>query len=95
MNQTLAERPISSGKPVVVPFREVKRAVIPGAPGRSLLQPAFGIGGIPLLSRWLQRMLYRRRLREAFRREPDSVLEDFGLTRAALDRFVATPFWRD
>lgn len=94
MNQTLAERPISGGKRVVVPFRNVKARPMPLRHAPSLLKPGFETGEHPFLSRWLLRMLYRRRLRHMFGNEPDSVLEDFGLTRATLQAFVAKPFWR-
>ena len=93
MNQTLAERPISRGKRVVVPFRNVKRG--PGAPllQPSVLRPSFETDETVLVGLWLKRMIYRRRLSHMFGSEPDSVLEDFGLTRASLRGFVAKPFW--
>lgn len=93
MNQTLAERPISSGKRVVVPFRNVKRRLTPPLLQPSVLQPAFETDETVLVSLWLKRMSYRRRLSHMFGSEPDSVLEDFGLTRASLRGFVAKPFW--
>ena len=47
-----------------------------------------------LLARWLGRRAERRALRRDLLRQPDSVLADFGLDRAAARREAAPPFWR-
>lgn len=64
------------------------------AAGPDLLRPSFEIGASEGPWLWLRRLIWRRRLRGAFRHEPDAVLEDFGLSRDRLERYLAQPFWR-
>ena len=48
----------------------------------------------PLIVQWIDRAKRRRVLRTEILSQPDSVLEDFGLTREAADIEAAKPFWR-
>jgi uncharacterized protein YjiS (DUF1127 family) len=59
-----------------------------------LLRPPFEAEQGARLHLWLRRWLWRRRLHAAFRYEADGALEDFGLSRERLDRYLARPFWR-
>lgn len=43
---------------------------------------------------WLDRISYRRMLRKELLPQPDSVLADAGLERAAVLLEVSKPFWR-
>lgn len=43
---------------------------------------------------WLDRITYRRMLREELLPQPDSVLADAGLERSAVLLEVSKPFWR-
>ncbi|WP_122519416.1 DUF1127 domain-containing protein [Pannonibacter phragmitetus] len=43
---------------------------------------------------WLERISYRRMLRKELLPQPDSVLADAGLDRAAVLLEVSKPFWR-
>lgn len=95
MGETLSAQVISIGGRLVA---DRPGAVKAGKPGRmagiDLLQPLFEseLTAGPRL--WLQRWLWRRRLHAAFRHEADTALEDFGLSRDRLERYLAQPFWR-
>ncbi|MEL6220005.1 MAG: hypothetical protein AAFR79_16320 [Pseudomonadota bacterium] len=46
-----------------------------------------------LPAQWLERMEYRRILREELLPQPDSVLADVGLTRSQVRQEAQKPFW--
>lgn len=67
--------------------------VTPPAPHVSLLHPDFERKESRLISLWMARLAWRRRLRKEFEDAPEEMLADFGLTRRALDDYLARPFW--
>ena len=56
--------------------------------------PAFAPRKRAGLAAWLARWRERRAIRRDLMRQPDSMLADFGLSRAALAREAAKPLWR-
>lgn len=47
-----------------------------------------------LFGRIMERLRFRKMLRQELRFQPDSVLADWGWTRAEMLREVQKPFWR-
>lgn len=95
MGETLSAQIISLGAHLVAERSgAVKAGRASGPANIDLLQPSFEteLPAGPQL--WLRRLLWRRRLRAAFNQEADAVLEDFGLRRDRLKRYLAQPFWR-
>lgn len=95
MGETLSAQVILLGARVVA---ERPEAVKIGRPSHTdsadLLRPSFEAELTAGPRLWLRRLLWRRRLRAAFHDEPDTVLEDFGLSRERLKRYLSQPFWR-
>ena len=95
MGETLSAQVISLGAHLVAERSgAVKAGPASDATRNDLLRPSFE-AELPAGPRlWLRRLLWRRRLRAAFHDEADTVLEDFGLSPASLERYLAQPFWR-
>ncbi|SFC93598.1 hypothetical protein SAMN05428997_11429 [Bosea sp. CRIB-10] len=95
MGETLSAQVISLGARVVVERPgAVKIAPASRTASTDLLKPSFEIELTAGPRLWLRRLLWRCRLRAAFHGEADAVLEDFGLSRETLERYLAQPFWR-
>lgn len=94
MIETLSARSGLGGHRVVLRFPKVKNPRFPRHGSADLLAPGFERHHRSRPVLWLRRALYRRGLRAALLNEPDSVLEDFGLSRCALQAYLARPFWR-
>ena len=57
-------------------------------------KPASHARRVGLLSVWYARHQYRQMLRHELLLQPDSVLADAGISRAAAKREAQKPFWR-
>ena len=95
MGETLSAQVISMGARLVADRPAAVKAARPDrTTSIDLLRPAFEseLTAGPRL--WLRRWVWRRRLHGAIHSEADTVLEDFGLSRDRLERYLAKPFWR-
>ncbi|AZO80087.1 hypothetical protein B5U98_09510 [Bosea sp. Tri-39] len=80
---------VVNGEPTTVKSRRTSRTA-----NTDLLRPSFETELTARPRLWLRRLLWRRQLHAAFHDEADAVLEDFGLSRERLERYLAQPFWR-
>jgi uncharacterized protein YjiS (DUF1127 family) len=86
---------------VIVPFPKpfIRSRVLAATERRtrlsvSLLQPSFEREELSWPALWLARWRWRSQLLSDLAGQPDGVLADFGLTRAALLAYAHRPFWR-
>ena len=70
------------------------RRSLAAAPRDDLLAPGFEYESRPMVLRWWLRRQWRKALAREFAHVPDEMLADFGLTRRALEDYVARPFWQ-
>ncbi|MGX1789519.1 hypothetical protein ACWIGM_22415 [Bosea sp. NPDC055332] len=95
MGETLSAQVISLGARVVAERSGAVKIGLAGCTANTdLLRPSFEAELMAGPRLWLRRLLWRRRLHAAFHDEADAVLEDFGLSRERLERYLAQPFWR-
>lgn len=63
-------------------------------PRHDVLKPCFETMGMPRSLLWACRIWYRAALRRDLLQEPESVLQDFGVTRHALRAYLRRRFWQ-
>jgi uncharacterized protein YjiS (DUF1127 family) len=69
-------------RPATTPARRTTKVALPDDPAKGLFRT------------WLDRIRHRRDLRRLAMAQPDSVLEDVGLSRGQVYAEADKPFWR-